>query len=90
MNDRVLIEWVPWSRKTRTVWDSKSDDLLWLLLPEELELLPAGTVVTDITGGTAVYGTDYIDTDTRGGLLAYGLLDSQLPPYRPDVRGEWE
>lgn len=86
----ALIEWVPWSRQTRTVWNSDADDHLWLLRPDELPLVPAGTVLTSIMGRTATVGVDPVDGDTRGGLLAYGLLESQLPPYTPTRRGSWE
>lgn len=86
----VHIEWVPWSRQTRTVWNADAPDHLWLLRPDELERLPKGTLLTCINGQVAEVGSPDIDGDTRGGLLAYGLLESQLPPYRTSVKGKWE
>lgn len=87
---KALIEFNPWSRQTRTVWGAGDKDHLWLLKPDELELIPDGTTLVCINGTTKVVGQDYIDNDTRGGLLAYGLRESQLPPFNPSFRGEWE
>lgn len=52
-------------------WDNESD--LWLLTPEEFLEVPDGTVLLSISDDTAVKGKDYIDDDTRFGVLAYGL-----------------
>ena len=44
------------------------------LIPECLhEFLPNGLKVTSIMGNTCVVGKDYIDDDSRSGLLAYGV-----------------
>ena len=53
-------------------WDGNG---LWLVTPKELTELPDGIVLTCIDGSTAVKGKDYIDDDTRGGVLAYGIMN---------------
>ena len=46
-----------------------------LLIPLELyDKIPNGTKLTAISGETKIKGKDSIDTDTRGGLLAWGLV----------------
>jgi hypothetical protein len=45
-----------------------------LLTPDELGLLPEGTVLGCINGKTVVKGKDEIDMDTRYGRLAYGTF----------------
>lgn len=55
-------------------WDGNG---LLLLAPEQLPKVPNGTVLTCISGRTVVKGTDQIDGDTRGGVLAYGIMPSQ-------------
>lgn len=47
--------------------------VLMLLTPEELEKLPDGTILIDIFGVPQVK-TKGMDTDTRGGVTAYGFL----------------
>lgn len=49
-----------------------------LLTPEEFEALPDGTRVKSFSGHYLVKGIDYIDQDTRGGLLAFGLADDPI------------
>jgi hypothetical protein len=44
-----------------------------LVTPEELTKLEDGTVLYSITGERVTKGVDVIDTDARGGYLAYGL-----------------
>lgn len=51
---------------------------LWLLRPEHLPLVPDGTVLVSVRSETAIVGIDQID-GTRGGYLAWGVLDAQLP-----------
>lgn len=51
---------------------------LWLLTPAELPMVPAQTTLHCIDGTIAVKGIDNIDTDTRGGYIAYGILESEL------------
>ena len=63
-------------------WDTRTAPgaaALWLLRPEHLPLIPDGTVLVSIRAATAIVGVDQIDDDTRGGYLAWGVLDAQLP-----------
>lgn len=49
-----------------------------LLIPLDLfERVPNGAVLTSIMGNVVVKGKDYIDTDTRGGLMAFGVKPEQ-------------
>lgn len=62
-----------------TIWQIETNGPLHgrqikLLTPEELKELPKGTVLHDIFGEKFVYGQDHIDDDTRGGHLAFGIL----------------
>ena len=59
--------------------DTPGAAALWLLRPEHLPLIPDGTVLVSIRAATAIVGIDQIDDDTRGGYLAWGVLDAQLP-----------
>ena len=59
--------------------DTPGAAALWLLRPEHLPLIPDGTVLVSIRTETAIVGVDQIDDDTRGGYLAWGVLDAQLP-----------
>lgn len=68
----------PATRDTGNPWSSHEDDKLWLLTPQELKSIPDGTVLHGISGGTATVGVDTIDTDTRFGVTAWGLRESQL------------
>lgn len=81
----ALIEFDPLSRQRQNPWDER-DDKLWLLTPDEFGMLPDGVTLVCISGETAVKGIDDIDQDTRFGMIAWGLLDSQLPP-RPNHVG---
>lgn len=45
-----------------------------LITPAELVTIEYGTVLYDIFGFPATVGVDDIDTDTRGGYLAYGYV----------------
>jgi hypothetical protein len=45
-----------------------------LITPEELNEIEKGTVLYDIFGFPATVGVDDLDTDTRGGYLAYGRI----------------
>ncbi len=49
-----------------------------LLSVEEFTRLPDGTRVVSIFGEEKIKGRDYIDNDTRGGRLAYGLLPEDM------------
>lgn len=49
-----------------------------LLVPLHFyEKIPDGTVLTSINGKKVVKGRDYIDGDTRGGAIAFGILPHQ-------------
>lgn len=61
------------------------DDKLWLLTVNEFEKIPDGTVLTCIDGTTATKGTDDIDTDTRMGHIAYGIVDPLNHPLRDQL-----
>ncbi len=50
---------------------------LWLLTPEEFDCLPNGTKLQCIDQTEVIKGIDYIDQDTRMGVIAYGLLGSK-------------
>ena len=46
-----------------------------LLIPIDLyDKIPDGTKLTSIDGEEKIKGKDGIDNDTRGGLLAWGLM----------------
>lgn len=53
---------------------NSSDKPLQLITEAQLNQLPAGTQLTSISGEKAIKGVDSIDTDTRGGFIAYGFL----------------
>lgn len=55
-------------------WDGEG---LLLLTPELLPKVPDGTTLTSISGNKLVKGRDYLDDDTRGGCLAYGITRDQ-------------
>jgi hypothetical protein len=52
-------------------WMLPTGEEIRLITLEELKGLPDGTVLVDIFGQRAVIGSDQIDMDTRGGLVAY-------------------
>lgn len=58
----------------RAPWKLDDGRVVDLLTPAELALLPSGARLVCIDGHEAVIGQDYIDNDTRGGMLAYGIL----------------
>lgn len=64
--------------------------LLWknnlhLLTPDEFELIPDGFELESILGDTVIKGQDYIDGDTRGGHLAYGIKDLKNHPKKDEI-----
>jgi hypothetical protein len=65
---------------TRPIWRLNDGRTMRLITPAELTTLPVGTVLVDIFGQEAIKGgtrrQDVIDGDTRGGYLAYGILDA--------------
>jgi hypothetical protein len=48
--------------------------VIYLVTPEEFAKLPKGTPLLSINGREVVKGIHYVDGDTRGGYLAYGVL----------------
>ncbi len=74
----VRLPFNPTSRQRQQRWSSRHDDPLWLLTPAEFGWLPDGTTLICIDGHRVVKGVDSIDQDTRGGYLAFGLLESQI------------
>jgi len=71
----------PRSKINENVWDEgpgSKENPLWLLTPAELPMVPDQTPLHCVNGSIAIKGTDAIDTDTRKGYLAYGILESQL------------
>ena len=63
------------------VWDDK----LWLLTVAEFNQIPDGTELTCIDGTTAIKGQDEIDTDTRFGHIAYGIVDPFNHPLKEQL-----
>ena len=61
----------------RNKWDNTADGPLYLLTALEYEQLSISTVVHCIDGTITRVGIDLIDTDTRFGMLAYGLFESE-------------
>lgn len=64
-------------------WRKWSKDTGLLLCPEsQFASLPDGIALYSIFGDVKVKGRDYIDEDTRGGCLAYGIIPGRT---RTDV-----
>lgn len=55
-------------------WGDESIPGLMLIPLEIYDKIPNGTKLTSIDGKTGIKGKDAIDTDTRGRLLAWGLI----------------
>lgn len=51
----------------------KWSDNMWLFTLEEYEQLPDGFELVCIDETEAIKGVDYIDLDTRGKYIAYGV-----------------
>jgi hypothetical protein len=64
-------------------WDETSG--LHLCPLAQLESLPDGIALWSISGSVAVKGRDPIDTDTRGGVLAHGIIPGKT---RTDASAE--
>jgi len=64
------------SYKNKNPW--RKEDSLWLLTEKELEQLPSGTIVESINGKLKTIGTDKVDTETRGGYIAFGLREKTI------------
>jgi hypothetical protein len=69
-----VINFIPDSYARQNSW---KDDL-WLLTPEEVDSLRAGTTLTSIMNRIGVTGQDTIDQDTRFGYTAWGVFRSEF------------
>lgn len=76
---------IPQSRTNNNPW-ANDDDPLWLLTMEEFDSLPDGTVVESINHAFKTKGRDYIDQDTRFGIIAWGFRESVVAPELPQER----
>jgi hypothetical protein len=65
-------------------WSDEND--LWLLTEQEYNELPDGTVLECISGEIATKGKDYIDMDTRGGCIAYGLTPELVQKQGKEIQ----
>ena len=54
-------------------WKFADGRIIWLLTEEEFQALPNGTKLISIFGEVVTKGIDYIDMDTRGGYIAFGV-----------------
>ena len=54
-------------------WEEEDENSLWLFTMPEFNLLPDGIELESINGEKKIKGKDYIDDDTRGGHIAYGI-----------------
>jgi hypothetical protein len=75
-----VLRFEPLARRDGYVWQEE-DDVLWLLTPDEFLKMPDGLILTSIMGKTVVKGVDTIDMDTRFGLIAFGVRESQLEHF---------
>ena len=55
-------------------WELPDGTTTNLLTPEEYQDLPDDIVLISISGEKKIKGVDYVDQDTRGGFLAWGLF----------------
>lgn len=82
-DDAISLEargWRQWSRSHDPLNLFLCDGDLWLCPIADWENVPVGTVMTSIMGEEKTKGKDYIDLDTRFGLLAYGVVIKPGPP----------
>lgn len=71
----------PWTRnRNKPYRPYYGSEPLWLLTPGELDQLPDGITLTSIHGKTVVTGRNHLGLDTRMGVTAYGILESQIKP----------
>lgn len=54
-------------------WEDEGENSLFLFTIEEYEQLPDGIELESINGQKKIKGENYIDMDTRGGHIAYGI-----------------
>lgn len=50
-------------------------DGLWLFTKKEFSQLPDGIELKSVTNRIVVKGRDFIDLDTRGNHISYGVVD---------------
>lgn len=55
-------------------WKLESGEIINLIHIDNYKDIPNGTELYDIFGKKYIKGKDYIDNDTRGGYLAFGIL----------------
>jgi len=58
-------------------WKLDDGRTILLLTPEQFAILSDGTTLISISGRTVIKGKDYIDNETRGKYLAYGILNEK-------------
>ena len=63
------------TKRVKQPYELKDKRVIHLIHIDDYKSIPNGTVLTDIFGEDCIVGKDYIDLDTRGGYLAYGILD---------------
>lgn len=73
--------------KWRVIYSPEAYEDILLLTPDEFQRLPIGAVLVSISGFEYVKGKDYIDDDTRGGHLAYGLTQTDTHKYESYLGG---
>ena len=61
-------------------WTLTDGRVLMLVTPDAFAEMPDGSVLWSIRGERVVKGQDYIDNDTRAGLLAYGTAQEPTEP----------
>ena len=54
-------------------WKEEGDNSLWLFTPTEFDKLPDDIELESISGSKKIKGEDFIDGDTRGGHIAFGV-----------------
>ena len=71
--------WSPVVARSWPKWEIRDGGPTLRLIPlTQFKEIPHGTVVTSIMGGEGIVPD--IDLDTRGGVLAWGLLEENLSP----------
>jgi hypothetical protein len=56
----------------------KWNDNLWIFTIDEFNKLPDGIELTSVNGGKVIKGVDYVDLDTRGKYIAFGIENPLL------------
>lgn len=58
----------------KATWTFDDGSQMELIQLDELKNYPDGTTFKCINGSLVTKGKDYIDDDTRGGYIAYGII----------------